>query len=464
MDAMKRAPRSPDTVKVLHVDDQEIWIKLARNFLLSLSDAIRIRGETNPERAIERLSSQGIDCVVCDYDMSAMDGVAFLQAVRRVDPNMPVIFFTSLEREELAYEATDAEATAYVQKGDAEVYEVLATQIEQRASENEYNDQHCLSDERLVELYERTDGVYVLDDNWTVRYWNPEMVDRTGWAVDEVLGARLWELFPDAVDTELHEQLQSAMTQRATVEFDVYAETAEDWVEVRASPIEEGLVVYSREITAEKQRAEELRRRNQILESFANTVSHDFRNPLSVAQGRLELAKETGDFTHLEEVAMAHNRMRYLIDDLLELARQDDLELVTVSLRECATQAWETVSAEQTTLVVKEDLQFEAYKSQLRRLFENLYWNAVDHGEATEIRVGMIAGDGFYVEDNGSGIPSEAREEIFSRGYTTSEEGTGYGLHIVESLVEMHDWTISVREGMDSGARFEIREIPLAVG
>jgi len=161
---------------------------------------------------------------------------------------------------------------------------------------------------------------------------------------------------------------------------------------------------------------------------------------------------------------MAHNRMRNLIDDLLELARQDDLELVTVSLRECATQAWETISAEQTTLVVNEDVRFEAYKSQLRRIFENLYWNAIDHGAATEIRVGMIAGDGFYVEDDGSGIPPEAREKIFSRGYTTSEESTGYGLHIVESLVEMHDWTISVREGTDGGARFEIREVPLAVG
>jgi len=296
---MKRATSTAATVEVLHVDDQEIWIKLAKNFLHSLSDAIRIHGETDPERAIERLSSQAIDCVVCDYDMPAMNGVAFLQAVRRVDPDLPVIFFTSVEREELACEATAAEATAYVQKGDAEVYEVLATQIKESVAEHGREDRHCLSAERLVELYERTEGVYVLDHDWTVRYWNPEMVDRTGRPVDEALDARLWELFPDAVDTELHEQLQSTMTQRTTVEFDVYAETAEDWVEVRASPIEEGLVVYSREITAEKQRAEELTRRNQILESFANTVSHDFRNPLSVAQGNLELAKETGDFTHL---------------------------------------------------------------------------------------------------------------------------------------------------------------------
>jgi signal transduction histidine kinase len=63
---------------------------------------------------------------------------------------------------------------------------------------------------------------------------------------------------------------------------------------------------------------------------------------------------------------------------------------------------------------------------------------------------------GFYVEDDGDGIPADEHGEIFDHGYTTSDDGMGFGLSIVEDIVDAHDWDISTAESHEGGARFEI--------
>jgi len=89
-------------------------------------------------------------------------------------------------------------------------------------------------------------------------------------------------------------------------------------------------------------------------------------------------------------------------------------------------------------------------------VFENLYRNAIEHGgDGVTIRVGTSNG-GFFVEDTGPGIPADERDDVFESGYTTNEDGTGFGLAIVKRVVEAHGWEITVTEGSDGGARFEV--------
>ena len=151
--------------------------------------------------------------------------------------------------------------------------------------------------------------------------------------------------------------------------------------------------------------------------------------------------------------------MQNLIDELLRIARGEDLALSKVSLEAYAEDAWETISSEGMTLEVEQDAQFKAHRSQLRRLFENLFWNSLEHGEANTVHVGVIDGAGFYVEDDGGGIDPGEREKIFETGYSSIEGNPGYGLHIVEGIADLHDWTITVSEGRDGGARFEIKGV-----
>ena len=71
--------------------------------------------------------------------------------------------------------------------------------------------------------------------------------------------------------------------------------------------------------------------------------------------------------------------------------------------------------------------------------------------------------DGFYVEDDGPGIPEENRTDIFDSGYSTTGEGTGFGLSIVKRVAEAHGWDITVTESEVGGARFEITGVEFAL-
>ncbi|KAB7514344.1 sensor histidine kinase [Halosegnis rubeus] len=210
-------------------------------------------------------------------------------------------------------------------------------------------------------------------------------------------------------------------------------------------------------------REQELREQNERLETFTSVVSHDLQNPLSVATGYTELAQqESGETEALEKVEQALERMNSLIDELLTLAQQGESidEKEPILLDRVASKAWETAATEQATLEIIDDGQFNGDRNRIQQLLENLFRNAVEHGGASvTVTVGAIDSDGFYVEDDGPGIPADTRETVFDHGYTTSETGTGFGLPIVNEIVEAHGGTISVLEGHDGGARFEIRDL-----
>ena len=209
-----------------------------------------------------------------------------------------------------------------------------------------------------------------------------------------------------------------------------------------------------------QERAAELTKQNERLDKFASIVSHDLRNPLSVARGRLDLARATGDDEHYRAVERAHKRMDELVSGLLTLARQGELKSnpVSVELRSAAVQAWQTVETDDLELVTDDAPAVEADPERLRQLLENLFTNTVEHGDvATTITVGRLD-DGFYVADDGSGIPAEEREGIFESGQSGTEEGTGLGLVIVETVAEAHGWTVSATESEAGGARFEFRD------
>jgi len=213
-------------------------------------------------------------------------------------------------------------------------------------------------------------------------------------------------------------------------------------------------------------RERELARQNDRLEQFAGVASHDLRNPLNVAEGRLDLAREQCDSDHLDAARGALDRMETLIEDLLLLARQgrpiDEPEPVRLST--VVDRCWPMVATGGATLTVEDDVGFAADPDRLRQLLENLFRNAVEHGgDDVTVTVGALP-DGFYVADDGPGIPEGEREAVFDSGYSTASEGTGFGLSIVAEIVEAHGWTVDVTDSEAGGARFEIRGVDVVDG
>lgn len=206
-----------------------------------------------------------------------------------------------------------------------------------------------------------------------------------------------------------------------------------------------------------------LERQNERLDRFASIVAHDLRNPLTVAKGRLGIAVEEGNLDHLEEVDGALDRMYEIIEGVLTLTwggnEIDDERLEAVSLVEASEDSWEHVETDEATLQVEDEFAIVANEARLRHLFENLFRNALEHGgKEVTIRIGALS-DGFYVEDDGPGIPEEKRDQVLEAGYTSGEEATGLGLSIVKTIAEAHGWVLTVEDGRDGGARFEVREV-----
>ncbi|MFB6170497.1 MAG: nitrogen regulation protein NR(II) [Haloarculaceae archaeon] len=264
------------------------------------------------------------------------------------------------------------------------------------------------------------------------------------------------ETSPSSASTPSTVRLDADGRQPKVFELNVAAVTASDGTDER--------IAVLRDVTEREQREETLRRQNERLKEFASTIAHDLRNPLTIARGYLDLARETGDTDHFASIERAHDRMEQLIDEILGLARQGQLVVDTapVSLEAVAGRAWKNVETDEATLVVADDAELLADESRLCECFENLFRNAVEHGTGADhpvtVRVGPLDDrEGFYVEDDGPGIPAADRTEVFEAGYTTAEKGTGFGLAIVQQIVEAHDWEVAVTESEDGGARFEFR-------
>ena len=268
--------------------------------------------------------------------------------------------------------------------------------------------------------------------------------------------------------------------------------------EARITPIRsdeeiDGVIVSLRQIGTRKTYERQLERQNERLEEFASIVAHDLRNPLNVAEGHLDLAATECDSPQFTEVRDALGRMWAIIDDTLTLAKQGQYvgtkERVTLSafLERC----WANVETGDASLNVETNLTISADSDRLRNLVENLFRNAVEHGSTSgpwqfddtadrrsptrspaahddadgrhdvTVRVGTIDGPetGFYVADDGPGIPSEEQQRVFDLGYSTADGGTGYGLAIVRWIAEAHGWDVTVTDSDDGGARFEFTGI-----
>ncbi|THE65118.1 histidine kinase [Salinadaptatus halalkaliphilus] len=220
------------------------------------------------------------------------------------------------------------------------------------------------------------------------------------------------------------------------------------------------------ELHAQKER---LREQNDRLEEFSSIVAHDVRNPISVATGYVELAADETDDVESELAAArrALERSERITDDLLWLARSGQAigARVETNLADVAETAWRHVQTDGASLEMNGDRLVLADRDRLSQLFENLFRNAVEHGSTDDdgpqgkhdplVRVGTLE-DGFVVEDTGPGLSVANPDTVFELGYTSDDDGTGYGLSIVETIVEAHGWSIAVTESDEGGARFEI--------
>ncbi|MFC7074300.1 nitrogen regulation protein NR(II) [Halovenus rubra] len=319
------------------------------------------------------------------------------------------------------------------------------------------------------------EGMLTIDVNSDIVYANPAIERILGYSPDELMGSSKMKIIP--------ERLQSVHA----AALDSYVETGErniDWNGIELPALhkdghevptlislrehehdgEQYFTGIIRDISERKQREEQLRDQKERLDQFSDILTHDIRNPLSVARGHTEIAQEEYDIPELEQINESLERIETLVEDVAALTREGQAigRTEQVDVKACATEAWRNVMTNDAELCIATNTGvIEADESRMHGLFENLFSNAIDHvGKDVSICVGRLSDkDGLYIEDTGPGIPESIRDDIFEYGYSTSDTGTGYGLAIVRQIVNGHGWKITVTESDTGGARFEIAGI-----
>ncbi len=277
-------------------------------------------------------------------------------------------------------------------------------------------------------------------------------------------GATVEEIFPAA----MRESIADPAAEADGVECELSCGGQSVWYLIRRREFGglryAGTIVTLTDISEQKRQQLAVERKNEQLDAVAKVLSHDLRNPLSVASGRIELARAEVENKHLEDAEVALARMEELLDDVLVMARgsQPSDSREAISIEQVGAAAWENVETGEATLQQSGEGIIRADESRLKQLLENLFGNAVEHGGDVAVTVGVLPDqDGFFVEDTGPGIPVGRREVVFEPRYSTREEGTGFGLAIVRSIAEEHGWSVGATTGEHGGARFVVTGVDL---
>ncbi len=132
-----------------------------------------------------------------------------------------------------------------------------------------------------------------------------------------------------------------------------------------------------------------------------------------------------------------------------------------ISLPDLTEACWNSIAEPEATLNNETDITIYANNIRLAQIFENLFRNAIEHaGTDVTITVDRLDDEsGFFVEDDGPGVPPSKRQTALEWGVSTTDTGTGFGLAIVQEIVEAHEWSLQITTGAEGGAKFEITDV-----
>jgi len=237
---------------------------------------------------------------------------------------------------------------------------------------------------------------------------------------------------------------------------------------------------------AEAARAE-AERANNSKTDFLAVMSHELRTPLTAIMGYEELLSDgiTGPVTELQRQQLGRinasaRHLLGLIDEILTFARVDigrervrwESMSVNHTLGDAAALVEPMASAKDIKFIVElleEDQVIQTDGTKFRQMLVNLLSNGIKFTEKGEVRVGILAANGFLevrISDTGVGIPAEHIEDVFEPFWQAEQTatrrtgGTGLGLSVTRKLARLLGGDVSVTSTIGAGSTFLLR-LPL---
>jgi two-component system phosphate regulon sensor histidine kinase PhoR len=351
-----------------------------------------------------------------------------------------------------------------------------AEQALEAARKQHYQEISRIEAEQQALFNSMSEGVLILDQAGRVQLVNRSLLEFFGLKVD-VRGRTIMEAFRLQELAEVTRRLpQERIVQGVELEL---PGVNGGWLEFNAAAMldrdgtQRGSILVFHDLTR-------LRQLENTRQEFVANVSHELRTPLSLIKGFVETlldgAKDDPELTgrFLQTIEKHTDRLTYLIEDLLTISRLESGQIVMnlheVELRNEAGRVIEDLQARAARKnarlqnEVPAGLKARADADRLQQVLFNLVENAIKYGR-TEGTV-VIGGRNeagkveMWVQDNGPGIPADAKERVFERFYRVDRArsretgGTGLGLAIVKHIVQAHGGEVWLKSELGQGATF----------
>lgn len=354
------------------------------------------------------------------------------------------------------------------------------------------------------------EGVQVINRDREYIYVNDALLRQVNSTKELLIGHTMMERYPGIEATTLFKHIGNCIEKGVAVQFlneFTFPHGGNGWFDLRIQPVEEGALIFSFDITRQKQMENELRQLNhelakRVSEStkelqasldrekelnemksrFVSMASHEFRAPLSTVLSSIGLIDHyigTGQFEkkhkHVERIRSAVQNMKVILDDFLSLDKLDQgkimTQLHTFSLHQ---EVLDIIAEFEGTLKAGQQIQYSHKGGErivldrqiLHNILTNLVSNAIKYSDcdihvSCEVNAEQVI---ITVQDKGIGIPEEEQVKMFEKFFRASNtsyvQGTGLGLNIVKRYAELLNGKVDFTSKQNEGTVF-ILHFPL---
>jgi len=501
--------------------DDEPHVLLALSKLLERS-GFRVETAPNGPEGLKKLEGIEPQVVVSDYRMGEMDGVSFLQHVKKQYPGIQRIMLTGYAEMDVVEKAINqGEVHHFLTKpwDNEQLVELIRSAIDRRTLMAENERLQELTREQNKQLKELAEGLEakieqrtelvirakraweetfdsivdplsIVGDDYRIFRGNIAWADTAGKDVREIPGESYGLIFGQDGTFEgcpVQETLRTGNKSSAEVRS-VNGDTVYLlWTFPMANTIagEKRVVCHYKDVTEEKAIERHLMQNEKLaaVGQLAGGVAHEINNPLSaiisftqLGLRDVEAGSELEEF--LKEIEESALRCKEIVQNLLIFSRapqQGEISEVDVNtvVERAVVLVAHLFNKGSVSLEVKNDGTLPKVRANANRLMQvlvNLLTNArhalEDKGGNVVVETAVHSNDMvmFRVQDDGMGIPEDVLPKIFEPFFTTKEEGkgTGLGLSLSYGIVQEHGGLFEVDSAPGEGTEFRVLLPPIA--